>query len=259
MHSTKRHSRAGFTLIELLVVIAIIAILAGMLLPALAKSKEKARATKTLSNSRQIATASTLYLNDHDNILVSLGLQGSDVPTVVIPDGTALPDRITRWPDLLFTYVGKNTQIFKVPGLDNTYGIGMNHPDLGTWNAHQNGAASAPKTKVREPEVLKPSATVIFADASQMVTGSADMDPDRWQEVNPKVGQWLFRTPVNGCCYDADVHRQRVVNRYSGRSAAMLVDGHAEFLKASTMGFQDPNNAWQKVAAGNSLAMWDKF
>lgn len=251
--------RKGFTLIELLVVIAIIAILAGMLLPALAKAKEKARATKTLSNARQIATAGTLYINDHDNLIVSLGLQGSDVPTVVIPDTTAMPDRITRWPDLLFTYVGKNTQIFKVPGLDNAFGIGMNHPDLGTWNAHMNGAAFAPKTKVREPEVLKPSATVIFADSSQMVVGSADMDPDRWQEVNPKIGQWLFRTPVNTCCYDVDVHRQRVVNRYSGRAAAMLVDGHAEFLKASAMGFQDPANGWQKVAAGNPIAMWDKF
>lgn len=259
MNSAKHHLRSGFTLIELLVVIAIIAILAGMLLPALAKGKEKARATKTLSNSRQIATAGTLYIHDHDTTIVSLGLQGSDVSTVVIPDATALPNRITRWPDLLFTYVGKNAQIFTVPGLDNTYGIGMNHPDLGTWNAHANGAASAPKTKVREPEVAKPAATIIFADASQMVSGSADMDPDRWQEVNTKVGQWLFRTPVNGCCYDADIHRQRVVNRYGGRAAAMFVDGHAEFMKASAMGFQDPSNGWQKVAAGNALAMWDKF
>ena len=119
----------AFTLIELLVVIAIIAILAGMLLPALSKAKAKAHSTACLSNMRQIGFAHRFYTDAHDGEFVQL------TKAVRPPADAILPWGNTWWPDLLQKELGRNTQIHSCPSLKDpkSFGIGMNHPELGHY------------------------------------------------------------------------------------------------------------------------------
>jgi prepilin-type N-terminal cleavage/methylation domain-containing protein len=87
------HGRAAFTLVELLVVLAIVAVLAGLLLPGLARAKDNARATQCVSNLRQWNLALALYVNENEDCIPRRGQGVQPLANIARPEDwfNALP------------------------------------------------------------------------------------------------------------------------------------------------------------------------
>lgn len=196
----KARRHGAFTLIELLVVIAIIAILAALLLPALARAKEKTRAIQCLSQFRQLGLAVRLYADDHDDTFprsMHSAATYNELPwgrSIAPYVGVAAP---SAWTNLLYTIYhcpkdqrvgnwsyGQNVYLELGPG-DDYFG------QPGTWH--------------RTTQLPRPAATILQAENA----GLADhIMPNFW--VNLADTEDVAST------------------RHSGAANYNFADGHAE-------------------------------
>jgi prepilin-type N-terminal cleavage/methylation domain-containing protein/prepilin-type processing-associated H-X9-DG protein len=258
----KLNRRRGFTLIELLVVIAIIAILAAMLLPALSKAKEKAKAINCLSNVKQVSLGSKMWTDDNQDAIIPLYIQRGtsgfdtsspyDSATYVIND----PNDIW-WQDILrLGGYGPNGKVCSCPSLTSfpttgsggsvstnfTLGIAMNHPEfaltVGSWSTLLWKANS----------VSRPSTAIIFADGGKVTSATVGLTADEWVPEINGGGVSYFRSPTDGNFNTGD---SRSLPRHNKRCNFGFFDGHAELLKNSQAGYNlyvpggpQPEGAW---------------
>jgi prepilin-type N-terminal cleavage/methylation domain-containing protein/prepilin-type processing-associated H-X9-DG protein len=124
-----REGNRGFTLIELLVVVALLAVLAGLLLPVLARAREEGRRVTCLSNLRQISQAHLMYVQDWEERLAPWYVSGlpppqmpSMFPFVTWPPRDEAAGPVSFWTEYLQPYL-RSTAVLRDPSL----------AWLGTW------------------------------------------------------------------------------------------------------------------------------
>ncbi|MBC8137585.1 MAG: DUF1559 domain-containing protein, partial [Fibrella sp.] len=206
--STKR----AFTLIELLVVIAIIAILAAILFPVFAQSREKARQTSCLSNEKQVGIAILQYLQDHDDTYMAADHESTSPYT---------------WFDPLQPYL-KNRDVFKCPSLDinDETGLPATSPLLANngkeYTAYVINGLFSHATE--EAKFKTPAEQIIVAEREKNIDA---FDYHAWEEEHSEP------TPQ---AEDPEEHEEWEKDhiakaRHTGGANYLFADGHAKWYR----------------------------
>jgi prepilin-type N-terminal cleavage/methylation domain-containing protein/prepilin-type processing-associated H-X9-DG protein len=245
---TARLPARGFTLIELLVVIAIIAILAGLLLPALASAKLRSQRLKCASNLKQMTLSAFMYLNDTGKMLPYYPFGPNGQPQLwmatlinyhahvnavrICPSALEKPplQDTTTWgtADIAWAWAS-GTPTYRGSYAFNGWLYSGDDP-------YHNTAADAPKRFMRDTDMQQPTRTPVFVDSIWV---------DTWPQANDTPARNLYNGDQSGGI--GSIGRNTIA-RHGGRSPARaprtvaagqplaggvnvgLADGHVEQL-----------------------------
>lgn len=259
------NTRCAFTLIELLVVIAIIALLLGIMLPALGQARASARATANMVNLRSLGQAMQMYLNDYDTL-----------PPFRVPEGEVHPASgrpRARWQWFLSDYVGGppfaprseeeyqafltnddlerlDNLVFQDPSqrldafrshpsgkiqIERNSSYGYNFLYLGNNRSEGQGGASA-NYPVRAVRIPQPSLTISIADS----LGRQDM----WAEHRTREHAYTLDAPrldttrTQATTFGGRPSVSPGQARHLGRVSASFLDGHVKQMSLEDMGYR---------------------
>jgi len=227
-----KRSSAGFTLIELLVVIAIIAVLAAILFPVFARTREKARQTQCLSNLKQIGTAFAMYLSDHDGMYPTCDNDKARIagkpPEPETPDANGPVER--DWHIVTQPYV-KNLAVMRCPSDPSKAPTDLANPNYasgeypGSYTV--NGWA---EYQLKESAVTRAANWVLLAERN-----NAYLPPKTWWMFY----WWVWQTPAPAITWPPTrtpdptpkAQNELALSRHVEMANWLYGDGHAKAAK----------------------------